>query len=316
MKPSVGDYVLLQVQRGKQDLVRIIKASDGSCKGTLIKEGEDNPAFEFKATEIVANLGHSPRVGDVYGVKIEPLRERLGESSFWGEIRLYVDLDDRQKKRLKKGMQAARDVLERRKLPVVAIDTEIRNPHGKYAGYYKHKPKAEADILCFRPDEEFSNLEYVICHEYGHGIWFRHMTPKQRMSWINMFHDAVILSKVNKKDLANILDGLKTNGDLSSYMKECDEETLRIMRAIVRHIKQVHDLDRKHFELALITGEDVDVYWPSVIEVSEKNVLVSTYAQKSPEELFAESFGLFCSGKKLPKKVGELLDRTLRSLVK
>lgn len=316
MKPSVGDYVLLQVNRGKHDLVRVVKASENNYKCRLVVEDDANTAFEFKISEMVANLGHSPRVGDVYGVKIEPLRERMGNSSFWGEIRLYVDLDDKQKKRLKKGMQEARSVLERRKLPVVSIDTEIRNPQGKYAGYYKHKPKAECDILCFRPDEDFSNLEYVICHEYGHGIWYRHMTPKQRMTWINLFHDAVTLSKVNKKDLANILDGLKTNGDLSSYMKECDEETLRIMRAIVRHIKQVHDLDRKHFELALITGEDVDVYWPSVIEVGEKNVLVSTYAQKSPEELFAESFGLFCSGKKLPKKVSELLDKTLRSLVK
>ena len=40
------------------------------------------------------------------------------------------------------------------------------------------------------------------------------------------------------------------------------------------------------------------------------------YAEKSPEELWAEAFSLKFIGKKLPAKLAELLDKCLRTLVK
>ncbi len=40
------------------------------------------------------------------------------------------------------------------------------------------------------------------------------------------------------------------------------------------------------------------------------------YAEKSPEELWAEAFSLKFIGKKLPAKLADLLDNCMRRLVK
>ncbi len=80
--------------------------------------------------------------------------------------------------------------------------------------------------------------------------------------------------------------------------------------------KDLHAIDRKHFELALMLGDDVSVYWPKTVELSEKKVIISDYAKRSPEELFAEAFALNFVGKKLPQKLHDLLDKHMRTLVK
>jgi hypothetical protein len=315
---KVGEYLIVNLTPTKRGLVKCIHASDKRYKGVLEEErtdGKTSPPLEFNGSEVVANLGHAPKVGSVYGISIEPLHQTQ-DSSFWGQIRIYQSMDEKRLKNLKRGMQKARDVITDRKLPKVPFDTEVRNPHGKMAGYYKYRSKAEFDVLCIKPDETLpeSDLGYVIFHEYGHGIWFRHMTPKQRMEWIHLYHDSVALSKVDRKELKALLTDLKTNGDLDSFIRECDDVGQRTMRAVIRHIKQVHSVEKKHFALALLLGNDIDVYWPSAVELGEKNVLLTEYAKKSPEELFAEAFGLTLAGKKLPSRVRDLLDKTLRSL--
>lgn len=315
----VGEYIIIALTPIKRVLARCTMANKEKKKYQAVLdkdsiEGKETP-FDFKLSEVVAFLGRAPSPGSVYGVNVEPLRERI-DHSFWGEIRIFAELDDGQKKALRVALKSVKDKLDKIRAPQLPLITEIRAQKGKMLGYYKHHPKGETDTLCAKVDEGISDMEYVVSHEYAHGIWFRHMTPKQRMSWVRLYHDAVTLSDVTSKELKDILEDIKSNGDLHAYWRECDEETINILRAVFRHIKQVHAIDRKHFELALMLGDDVSVYWPKSVELSEKKVLLTPYATKSPEELFAEAFALSFAGKKLPSLLAERLDKTLRALVK
>lgn len=315
---KTGDYVILQVNDKKKGLARVVSADRETRKYKALLEGgnkENEVSFDFKLREVIANLGTSPGIGKAYGVNIEPLRE-VHDRPFWGPVSFYREVDDDYRKRLFSRLKAVAAALQAKKYPVLELNTEIRSVTGKYAGYYKFRPKVESDILCIRPDDTFSSFEYIASHEYAHGLWFRCFTPKMRMAWIKLYHEAITLNQVGRKDLEAMLDDLARNGDLYSYAKEIDGDQLLILNAVFKHMKSVHSIEKKHFQLALTLGDDISPYWPSAVELSEKKLVTTDYAQKSPEEFWAEAFSLRFAGKKLPSRVEELLSHTVRRLVK
>lgn len=317
---AVGDYIIIPTSAKKKALARITRWDKDERRYQAILEedviaGETAP-FDFAPKEILATLGRSPNPGSVYGVRVEPLRERI-DHPFWGEIRLFVELEPSSRKSLITAMKDVKATLAKRNLPELPINTELRQPRGKMRGYYKYTGSDKPDTLALLADNDsMVDLDYVISHEYAHGIWYRHLLPKQRMSWIRLYHDAVSLGVVKNSELQSILEDLVSVGDLRGYYRDCDEHTLTILRAILRHVKQVHSIDRKHLDLAIAVGDDISRYWPRTLELGEKNLVLTDYARKSPEELFSEAFSLSFIGKKLPKQIAELLDKHLRSLKK
>jgi hypothetical protein len=319
MQIKAGDYLVLNVVLGKRVLAKCtaVSAEGKRYKARIesIKQSDDEePPIEFKAKEVVANLGHSPTAGSVYGIKVEPVRERL-DHPFWGQISVHHPLNDDHRKTLKKVMHEVSTKLKTMHMPALKLETQIRTQTAKMAGFYRYYPKAENDVLCVKIDEDMSDLEYKFSHEFAHGIWFRSFTPKMKMAWVNLFHTAVEISSYSDKDLSTLLEDIKTNGDIRSFAKE-NPDDLPVLKAIFRYIKQTHAMDRSHFEMALMLGEDVDQYWPTSLELGDKQTLLTKYAMKSPEELFAEAFSLKFIGKKLPKTVDGLLDQCMRRLLK
>ena len=314
---KAGDYVILNVVLGKSILAKCSAVNKDGTRGKATMESKSDkpePPVEFKTTEVLANLGSSPNTGSVYGIKVEPIRERL-DSPFWGEIKIHHELDDDQRKMLKRTMSDVSTKMKSQNVPKLAIETQIRTQAGKMAGFYKYQPKAESDVLCVKLDPDMSDLEYRFSHEYAHGIWYRCFTPKMKMAWVNMFHDAIKISKYSDKDLHSMLEDIKTNGDVRAFAKE-NPDDLPVLKAIFRYINQTHSMSRQHFEMALMLGENIDGYWPKSIELGEKNEILSTYAKKCPEELWAESFSLKFIGKKLPSSISALLEKCMRNLVK
>lgn len=317
LAPAVGDFIIVDIVAGKRAMARCTSVSESGKRYKAILETEadkQEPAIEFKASAIVANLGRAPQNGSVYGLKVEPVRERL-ESTFWGGIQIHHVLDDNQRNVLRKAMSEVSTKLKAMKLPKLALETQIRTQVGKNLGYYKFRPKADTDIVCVRVDDDMSDIPYRFAHEYAHGIWFRNFTPKMKMAWVNMFHSAVQLSSYSDKDLQQLLDDVKSNGDVRSFAKE-NPDDLPVLKAVFRHIKQTHAMDRSHFEMALMLGEEVDAYWPSSLELGEKQVLLTDYAKKAPEELWAETFSVKFVGKKLPHKLEDLHLKCMTRLVK
>lgn len=310
------DFLVVNVTAGKRALVKCLAVSkDGKrAKARLAADTDEAPTFDLVLSEVVANLGKSPSVGSVYGLQIEPLRERIA-SNFWGEIQIFCELDDKRRKDVQLELKEARAKVEKLNLPPLPLLTQIKTRNSKMLGFYKYRPKADADILCVKVEEDICDMQYKLGHEYAHGIWFRNFLPKMRMAWVNMYHDSLDIAEVTDAELTTILDDLKTYGDLPGFLKE-NPDLAATMRAVFRHIKQTHSLEKSHFQMALMLGEDIEQYWPSSLELAEKQVLLTEYAQKSPEELWAEAFGLKFSGKKLPAKIDALLEKCLRTLVK
>lgn len=318
MRVAQGDYVIVKVTN-KPALARVQIANSEKKKYKAVLEKEyqeaENPVpFDFAPSEVLANLGSAPRPGKVFGVNVEVLHDRK-ETEFYGTISFMREFDDDQLKALRRGMKAVSEEWNRRKLPVLPIQTTLKYQEGKYAGWYKTKG-GEVDTMCIMPPEDMSSLTYILSHELAHGIWARNMTPNMRFSWVKLYHKIVNIQEVTEKQLRAMRKELEECGDIIDYMRELDDEALELLKAVIKYVKTNHSLDRKHLQMALTIEGNLEEYWPIAIELSSKEEKLTLYATKSPEETWAEAFSLNFVGKKLPKQYTELLDRTLRSLSK
>lgn len=320
MKLQQGSYVILKLSDNKPQLARCTFADGGTYKGVLEKEKEKDekspPVIKFEKEDVMAVLGKRPKVGSVYGLKIEPLvrREHL---RFWGDSRIYNWFDDDQFKMLKAGLDNAYKKLKQ--LGVAGyfkVELEIRQPQGKYAGMYKHRPKAEVDIMILKPELAMEDLEYVTFHEYAHGIWYRMLTPKIRLLWVKLYHKYIHLQEVKEKELQEILGEVESAGSVRGFMREAEDVTKGQLKEVLKHILNVHGLNVSHLEMLLENEESIAEYWPSIIEMSEKETCITEYARKSPEEFFAEAIAHKFSGRILPRKVEELYEKTMSRLAK
>lgn len=317
MKLNQGDYLIISIG-DKPHLAKCVHTEDKSYKAILEKDklsGGDLVPVDFKARDVLTNLGKSPKPGKVYGVSVEPLHKQI-TSKFWGEVRLYLSLNDEQQEALKHELSVAAKRFRELNLNVLKLEVEIRQRVGKRAGFYKLRPKSETDIFCVKPEPNMEGIQYVIAHEYGHGIWGRCLGNKMKFRWIEAYHNLVTLNEVSQKRLARILEDIQGAGSVADYLKDCEDKDTLVVKSCLKHIKNIHGLDKRHLETALRAGEKLDNYWPTFIELSEKEQLLTEYAKSDPEEFFAEAFALWFTGKKLPKSVESLRDLTMRKLNK
>ena len=320
MKLKQGSYLILKLSDNKPQLARCTNADVGSYKGVLEKEKDKDekspPVIKFEKEDIMAVLGSRPKVGSVYGLKIEPLVRR-DHFRGWGDARIYNWFDDDAFDLLKKGLDDTYRQLK--KLGVFGyfkVELEVRQPQGKYAGMYKHRPKAETDILIIKPELNMEGLEYLMHHEYAHGIWYRMMTPKMRLSWVRLYHKYISLQEIKEQELKDILEEIESNGSIRAYLREAEDQTKAQVKEVLKHIKNVHSLDTNHLEMTLENDESIAEYWPTNIEMSETETCITEYARKSPEEFFAEAIAHKFTGRTLPKKVEDLYEKTMAKLAK
>lgn len=315
MRISKGDYFLAQIGP-KVQLCQVILADSESKRFKAVleyMEGDKRVPFDLSEKEVLVNFGRTPRVGSAYGVYVEPKREQV-VNDYWGDIHIFQSVDDKQRKTLLKAFTAVGDKLAAKKLPELPLTVEVRNQHGSMVGFYKYRPKADTDVLCVKPDPTLESFDYMLAHEYAHGLWARHVTPKMQMVWTKLYHDSMVLSKVKSDELKVMLKDLMESEDLYSYLKGLPEDEAPKVGAVLRHIKQVHNMDKRQIQLALSLGEDISEWWPERIELSEKTVVISKYGMKSLEELFSEAMAFSFVGKKLPKALDAALTKTLSRL--
>ena len=324
MNITKGDFAVVEAA-GKKVLIKV-KSVDGKTVDGINqtmkrnKEGkyEKRLPLAVKMRDVLVNLGPSPRVGKVYGVKIEPLYQRVTTNTC-GDILFFVDMEEKLVDRTKKLLVSCYKELHAKRLGPVPAQIEVRPAEGKYAGYYHFLPRAEEDVLCIKPNFDQmgkEDLRYVIYHEYAHGIWYRFLRPDNVAKWIALYDKHMQPEAADEDSLQEILAEVQSAGSLGDYLREAEDETKQILKSVLKHIRSVHGIDRKHFDKLLRHGHDIEAYWPSYVEFSERSVMVSEYAMKSPEEFFAEAFSFHYTGKKIPKDVKELLVRSLTQLTK
>ena len=315
-----GSYIILNVGN-RPELARCTFADGDQYKGVmekeLAKEEKSPPVVKFERSDVMAVLGKRPRVGSVYGIKIEPLVRRLEGVPYWGEVRIYNHFEDHQIKLLKAELKEAHARLQKLRVAEgFKFELEIRQPQGKFAGYYKYRPKADTDILCIKPELSFEGFQYIVYHEYAHGIWYRMFTAKMRLAWVKLYHQYITQQEIKEKELQEILGDIESAGSIRDFLSDADEESKIIVKKALKHINEVHGLNKMHLESHLDNDESLKEYWPSFLELSETETAITDYAKKSPEEFFAEAIAHKFEGRKLPKKIEELYEKSMTRLVK
>jgi hypothetical protein len=318
VKTSEKDYVIVEVN-SKPRLAQVTEAGSKELKGIILAtEKYPEKPILFSGRDILANLGRSPKVGSVFGIKVEVLRQTIPDSRF-GEIRIYKKMKDSELNALMASIKAFYKRIKAAGHHGLSTHLEIRNPHGKYLGYYKYDPKAQNDVLAVRLPRSYTQeeFEYIASHEYGHGIYHRMSNARTRSKWIKLYHSFVALSKIKKEELSGILTDLSEAGSLKEYSRQADSNANLVLKHCLKYVHAVHTLSKQHIETMLHVGEDISEYWPtSAIEVSNKTLVLTDYARKNVEELFAESYSHQFVGKKVPKPIDKLLTYTLAKLIR
>lgn len=314
MKLVAGDYLILDLSR--PSLAKCVSIE--KPYRAILERDRDNSEgkvipVEFKMSDVLANLGRSPKAGSVHGVKVEPLFRTEGSKFFEG-IRVYQDMSEERFKQFRSEMIRFVKTVKQKGLQGPNIELEIRPVSGKYAGYYKFRPKVESDIMCIRPNETLDELQYIFAHEYGHSVHYRMVPKPMWLRWVKKYHDHVSVFTINDDELVQIREEIEELQSLREYLKECNEETKDIIKACLRHISHLHGLTKMHLELMLTSGESIEELWPTLVDLSNKDMKVSEYAQKAPEEFFAECFAFHFLGRKLPADLSTLMEKTLQRL--
>lgn len=322
-KIKKGDYLIVESAKRCLMKVKEIAGKEISGLNQKMKRGADGQ-YEKRMTmtvrrrDVLLNLGQSPMPGKVYGVNIEPMYRKI-ETNTCGTVLFFVDFDDKKIEKTKKALVRTFKKLKKKRLGGLSVEIEIRKAEGKYAGYYHFLPKSGVDVLCIKPNFEMmsdSDLEYVIAHEYAHGIWYRMMRPDNIAKWIALYDKHMLPTRIEEDELKDVYAEMESSGSFREYQRSCDEDTKPVLKAVLKSIRATHGVDRKHLDLLIRHGHSIEEYWPTQVEFTDRGVIVSEYARKSPEEFFAEAFAFWFAGKNLPKEVSKLLVKSLAQLSK
>lgn len=323
-----NSYVIARQKKDEKPfLARIAKIkSDGTFIATLEKD------IQFKQTQVTldkkqikVNLGVSPMPGKAYGCDLDNLFKKTISHDFWGNVHFFVTLEDEYRKRLKKSLDRTAKIVEKLKLSdyTKTFETEIRAKKGKYAGMFvPSKDSERVHRIWYAPEhagtDEF--MDYVVLHELGHAI--RHVgvrAHKMRNRWLRLYQRTIAPVQISAATCETLLTDMaeydeQEKGFSSVFKQLADEVGPRTAKAILQWFKQTHKIGPRELEIMWRSSKtkDLEKYWPNVeVDTHDLKPVISEYATKNVEELFAETFAFYAQGKKLPEKFQDLMEESL-----
>lgn len=322
MKVNENDYVICKdPQNPKRNyMMKVVRVGDEKIGGILEHDRhlKEEKMVSLK-TLVVANLGQAPAPGKYAGVDARDIYRKTLNHDAWGKIHFFVKPSKPLRKALARSLDKTAEKLTKIGFEHLFnnVCNEVRAPHGKYAGYYKHGGKGKPNrlALCLK-EEHAEQMDNVLYHECGHVIRFNYIkNPRLRAKWLWLFDTSVPTEKVKKFDrMFNSIEKAQPE-TLKEYAAQLeDEDHQRTLKTVVRYLRQVHRVSAKDVNVLLEAGkyDQLQELWPTgEIDVSGLAPIVSDYATKNVEELFAESFAFYMTKKKLPKDVLHLLEKSL-----
>jgi hypothetical protein len=336
--PARDDYVIIQYKDEGREIKQLLKVqskdtSKDELSGMLEHDRAYNPrTIDFQAKTIIANLGPKPVPGTAYGLRVEPWR-KTRVHDFWGDVHVFRSMPKEESKALKLALDSQAEFFTRKGLGFFApLNVEIRPPRGKYAGTYQYTGKEDVkDTLTLSP-KSFGEptkqqevvkarkwIEYLICHEGAHGVWYRGCSNKIKARWIKAYHSTHILSSTSVSEVIKLGKSfVKAGVAIPDFRSDLDEDQQNLFDACVSWIKDYHSLNSKHLRV-LIDTHDFDAIkklWPQEnILDSDFEIPLGEYASTNPEEFFAEAFSLyFATGMKIPRNIEKLLLKTTQAI--
>jgi hypothetical protein len=331
MKPN--QYVIAKTKEAnaKPYLARIKTINDnGDIEAVLEKDIHfKQQAVTLTKKDIKVNLGINPLPGKAYGLDLDNLFKKTIEHDFWGNIHFFVELEKDVMKMLRTSLDKTAERITKLKLEpfVKLIETEIRSKKGKYAGMYTHsKDDAKPHRIWYAPEHSLaaSNpkeyMEYIVYHEFGHAVRYNGVTRnKLRNKWLRLYQKTIAPVKIEKDVLKAMLKEMSEYDENEESFRHVfktvnEDQNPRTSKAILQWLKQTHRIGTHDLEVMWRASatKDLENYWPDhMIDTHDLKPAVSDYATKNVEELFAESFAMYCQKKKLPASIEELLETSL-----
>jgi hypothetical protein len=309
-----GDFLIVKSDSGRNILVRGVnssgKNSTGYTEQSIIEGKPETLKFSAK-NNIIANLGPTPKPGNAYGCKIEPWVKNIITKGY-GDIQQFLPLDAPFEARLLKRLFKMKTTLKEFGVSGLQFKLELREPKGKYAGWYKSGKGDHVMALMPQQGWESEEIDYVIAHEYGHAWWYQRMGEKRRLRWIRKYYELVQVQEAFDKELKQMLEDLQSAGDVKSFQKDLDEETKETFKSVLQYLKRVHKITPLHLNLLVLNQDDFSSIWPATTQIGKPKAHLTEYATVSPEELFAEAFAFHVTGKKIPKDLVVLMEKSLK----
>lgn len=323
---AVDDHLIVRIGT-KNFLGLYIGRSRILLEDGVARDDEDTQK-EFRAEDVLANLGKKPEIGSVFGVKVEPFIRKLTLPVI-GEVRLYRESFKKQHFDLLKSCCDSVVKLFEKNRMLSWLDTfshiDLRTKISKYAGSYcykRTKDGGKTDFITINgiSFDDRAYLEYVLTHEFCHGVWFRMVPDHIKVRWSIIYGKRIKRQSFNESDLQRLLKDIQAyDGSIHNFMKEmADENQVTLLKEIYSHIKRVHRLDKKDVDMLVQNNRDaLDDIWPEHQDISDQvNDVGSEYALTNVREFFAETMTAHLQGKKLPKDVTNACDATIQKLIR
>lgn len=313
------DYIIVRNRR-KPVLCLVLNADSRRAvvEKSLLADEMEHITYEIE--DVLCNLGPAPAHGKIYGCDVMPYQGTI-ESKKFGPILLFREVPKKELKALNKAMKSVYDIFEKQAsvdfLPLHQI--HICPKKGKYAGEYRSKAKGSDtfDVIKLFPETFADPIynEYLIAHEFAHGLWYRCVSPELRSRWMNLYQKRVKLSAIDSNHLEELCsEVVRYEGGIRDYTKEVAEEDERlVIKEVLTYFKKYHSMAPADVDLMLAhdSGKLADM-WPTRALLSETRPDISQYSMTKVEEFFAEAVAYSMTGKILPKDVQKGLDRTFK----
>jgi hypothetical protein len=311
---------------GKPHLFKVTGQHNGIVTGTLTKNSHIQTlrsTVEVPIKDVIINLGTEPYPGKVHGCDVTNLHRGKKTHDDFGDIHFFYKPDPEVGTKLMAAFSKAYKVLKHARLDfLVQPDTcvwEVLPFHGeKYAGMYMRSKNTEKAPHRFQIRPEImpaTEWPYVVYHELGHHLHKEFATgSKLQAAWIQLFNTTIKVSNIRKEQSTEMLEALLAQEDQpSDFKSNLSEEDVLIYKLILKTIQQQHSISVKELDLLFEADfrDDIRALWPTR-GISKKDLapVISEYATKNFNETLAEAVAYRLTGKKLPKSVEALVDRT------
>lgn len=324
---EANDYVVIQADK-KKALALVSKVKKGGKSFIAVLESDRTkdtiPQKEYKTEDVIAVLGPDPKVGSVFGCSTERYRNtRTVDGWGTGEIGIFRQMDKKELKLLRNGVRNAVAKIEELGLESFPFRTEVREAKGRWAGYYKFNPKAEdfgspqydealTDLIVLKP-KDFDNLDLLLYHEYAHSLWYRRISTKTRARWIILYHKAIELATVKPQEIEALAENFNSSGmDCKAFSRSLEDREKLIFKECLIYVNAHHNLSNDNLNTLIAAGKPVSDYFNvGTIKLQDMQLVLTEYAQVSPEEFFAEAISYHLGNMKLPKRLTKIVSKTL-----
>lgn len=313
------DYIILR-HRSKPTLCFVLNAKSRRAvvEKTLHLDEPENITYEDE--NVLANLGANPVNGKVFGVDVTPYVRTINSKKY-GPIHLFRNVPKKELKALRAALDKMFDkydeVASTAFLPLHA--THVLPKKGKYAGCYIAKSKGSEvmDVIKYHPETLADPIynEYLVAHEFAHGLWYRCVPLDMRARWIKLYQKRMTLTAIKNNHLEELFSELaRYEGTIRDYSKEvADDAEKLVIKEVFTYFKRYHRMSPTDVELLLThdSGKLGDM-WPNRAMLTEGRADLSQYALTNVEEFFAEAVSYHMVGKTVPKDVKKALTSTFK----